>query len=334
MTHRATGVGSMPGTDFREAADAVLGELSDDLPFLPELPARGVHAAMIGRTASLVTAIGVDLQPAGWRLTDGSGIDHRRAVSLLAQDLDVVEDLAQGRSGSFKVQVAGPWTLAAAMERPRGDKVVGDHGARRDLAQALADGVGAHVADVAHRLEPATLEVQVDEPSLPAVLAGAVPTASGFHRHRSVTPDEAAQALDWIFDAISSNGGMPVVHCCGAGVPVDLLAKTAATALSFDLQLMPATSYDLLGAWVDAGRRLWPGAVPAVEPEGRPPTDAAVTARVSSWWADLGFSDGDSLPDTTVTPACGLAGASPSWARSALELSRAVARNLSAEGAR
>jgi len=37
----ATGVGSMPGTDSRESAALVVGEVPL-LPALPELPARGV----------------------------------------------------------------------------------------------------------------------------------------------------------------------------------------------------------------------------------------------------------------------------------------------------
>ena len=100
----------------------------------------------------MTTGLGADLQPAGWRLTDASGIDHRRARSLLAQDLDTLEELGQGYAGPFKIQVAGPWTLAATVEKPRGDKVLSDHGARRDLAQALAEGLAGHVADVRRRV--------------------------------------------------------------------------------------------------------------------------------------------------------------------------------------
>ncbi|MGH3357643.1 MAG: methionine synthase, partial [Nocardioidaceae bacterium] len=140
---RATGVGSMPGTDVHEAVRVAVGECPD-LVFLPELPARGVAAGMIGRTAGLLVGLGVDLQPAGWRLTDASGIDHQRSVSLLGEDLDALEEHTQGYSGALKVQVVGPWTLAAAVERPRGDKVLGDHGARRELAQSLAEGVREH----------------------------------------------------------------------------------------------------------------------------------------------------------------------------------------------
>ncbi len=93
------------------------------------------------------------------------------------------------------MQVAGPWTLAATVERPRGDRLLADHGARRELAQALAEGVRGHVADLRRRVPGATLLVQVDEPVLPAVLAGQVPTASGFGRHRSVDPPRASEAL-------------------------------------------------------------------------------------------------------------------------------------------
>jgi len=150
----ATGVGSMPGSDdaaYVEAVRTVLGELPD-LPHLPELPGRGTAATMIGRALAIVSELGADLQPAGWRLTDAPGVDQRRARSLLAQDLDRLEEQAQGYDGAFKVQVAGPWTLAATVEKPRGDKVLSDVGARRELAQALAEGLGDHVADARRRL--------------------------------------------------------------------------------------------------------------------------------------------------------------------------------------
>ena len=98
---RATGVGSMPGEDaaaYAEAVKSVLGELPD-LPHVPELPGRGATASMTGRALAVLEGLDVDLQPAGWRLVGTSGapgVDHRRARSLLAQDLDCVEELTQG----------------------------------------------------------------------------------------------------------------------------------------------------------------------------------------------------------------------------------------------
>ena len=63
----ATGVGSMPGADtaaFDRAVGLVLEELPD-LPHVPEVPGRGVHATMTGRTLAVVTELGADVQPAG-----------------------------------------------------------------------------------------------------------------------------------------------------------------------------------------------------------------------------------------------------------------------------
>jgi Cobalamin-independent synthase, Catalytic domain len=333
MTNRATGIGSMPGTDFGESTRIVLGEVGD-LPFVVELPERGPAAAMTGRTLAMVSDLCFDLQPAGWRLTGAPGVDQRRARSLLAKDLDTTEELAQDRSGPYKIQVTGPWTLAATVERPRGDKALADHGARRDLAQALAEAVRVHCADVRRRLDPTELHVQLDEPALPSVLQGAIPTASGFHRHRSVTPLVAAQALTWVADAVTDSGGFPVLHCCAPELPFEVLRSTPITALSLDVSLVDSSRYDDLGRWLDAGRSAWLGVVPATEPADAAPTAAELTAQVLSWWRDLGYTEVETLPDTTVTPTCGLAGASPWWARSALGRCQQVARNLSVEQGR
>lgn len=321
----------MPGGNFVDNLQIVLGEVGT-LPYVPELPDRGVGAEMIGRTLGLVKALGIDLQPAGWRLTDAAGVDHRRAASLLAQDLDSVEEAMHGRAETVKVQVAGPWTLAAAVERPRGDKVLGDFGARRDLAQALAEGVRDHVADVRRRLSGTTVVVQVDEPALPSILAGGVPTASGFHRHRCVSTADAAQAIEWLLEAVASTDTTTVLHCCASDVPFAVLRETSVAAVSFDVALLTRAEYDDVAMWVDAGRTLWPGVVPAVEP-AEPSSEVDLTKRLLTWWSALGFSDPDSLPAMTVTPTCGLAGASPAWARHALALSQQVAANLTVESA-
>lgn len=320
----------MPGDDYAEATRIVLGELPD-LAHMVELPVRGPLASMTGRTLAMVDDLAFDLQPAGWRLTGSSGIDHRRAASLLRQDLDLAEEQTQGRGGSYKIQVSGPWTLAATVERPRGDKVLSDPGARRELAQALADSVRAHIDDVRRRMAPSELLVQIDEPGLTAVLQGSIPTASGFHRHRSVTPQDAAQSLTWLAEAVTAAGGTPVLHCCAAPLPFDVLRSVPLAALSFDATIFDSTQYDDLGRWLEDGRAAWLGVVPATEPPGPPPPASELTTTVLRWWRNLGYTDPETLPPTTVTPTCGLAGASPSWAQRALGLCREVARNLSVE---
>src|SRR4051812_49581768 len=134
---------------------------------------------MIGRTAALVVALAVDLPPAGGRLVPRPGLDQRRAGEFLARALDALHDVAEGYTGPFRVQAAGPWPLAAGLERARGDRAVVDAGARRDLSQSLAEGLAAHVAAVAGRVPGAEVVVQLDEPSVPAVLQGGLPTGGG-----------------------------------------------------------------------------------------------------------------------------------------------------------
>jgi hypothetical protein len=324
----ATGVGSLPGEDFGEAVRVVLGELPD-LPHLPELPGRGITAGMTGRGLAVVAALGADLQPAGWRLTDAPGVDHRRARSLLAQDLDALEEHAQAHRGAFKVQVAGPWTLAATVERPRGDKVLADHGARRDLAQALAEGVRDHVTDVRRRLPGVDrLVVQVDEPVLAAVLGARIPTASGFGRHRAVDLPEASQALEWVLEAIATGGGEPWVHTCAAGAPLAVLRRAGARGLSVDLGLMTAADHDALAEALEAGDTVALGVVPSLDPLA-PPSDADVTERVLRWLDMLGLDPEDVGARLVLTPTCGLAGASPEWVRRGLGLLRTSTAHLS-----
>ncbi|MCY7394634.1 MAG: methionine synthase [Nocardioides sp.] len=330
----ATGIGSMPGTDqgaYDEAVRLVLHELPD-LPHLPEVPGRGAVATITGRALALTTGLGADLQPAGWRLTDAAGVDQRRAVSLLAQDLDGLEEQAQGLSGAFKIQVAGPWTLAATVEKPRGDKVLSDHGARRELAQALAEGVRDHVRDVRRRVPDVTrLVVQVDEPVLPRVLGGGVPTASGFGRHRSVHPPEVSEALGWVLDAITAEGGEPWVHSCAAGTPLGLLRGAGARGLAVDLSQTSAADHDQLAEALEAGETVAFGLVPSSAPgpgAGAVPSDTHVTGVLLRWLDMLGLDPGDVAPQLVLTPTCGLAGATSAWTRTALALVRTSAANV------
>lgn len=331
----ATGVGSMPGEDdaaYAEAVRVVLGELGDPpgLAYLPEVPGRGPGATMTGRALAIVAGLAADLQPAGWRLTDAPGVDLRRARSLLAQDLDLLEEQAQGYAGPLKVQVTGPWTLAATVERPRGDKVLADHGARRELAQALAEGVAGHVADVRRRVAGAErLIVQLDEPALPAVLGGRVPTASGYGRHRSVDLPEASATLGWVLDAVTAAGAEPWVHSCAREVPWDLVRGAGARGLSVDPATVSAAGHDTLAEALEAGDAVALGVVPTLAP-ATAPTDAALVETVLRWLDMVGLDVADVGDRLAVTPACGLAGATPGWAQQATRLSRQVAERLQA----
>ncbi len=313
-----TGLGSLPGDDIREWTKVLLDAV--DIPFLAELPARP-YGDMLSRAVAVLAELAVDLQPAGWRLTGGSdpraSLDQRRARSLLAEDLDALEELADGYTGPLKLQLTGPWTLASTVELPRGDKVLADHGARRDLAEALALGLGEHVAEVRRRVPGAELVVQVDEPGLPAVLAGAVPTASGWGKHRSVDGPGAVELLSLVTTAAPT-----VVHCCAARPPIEVFTKAGAGGVAVDLSLLTEPGWEQVAVAAEAGKTLYAGVVPTTGPLPNPERAADPLVRR---WRELGL-DPELLKKVVMTPGCGLAASpSPSDARRRLELLRRTA---------
>jgi methionine synthase II (cobalamin-independent) len=334
----ATGIGSHPGSDqaaYDEALRQVLDVLGGDgdagpgLPYVPEVPGRGAGAAMTGRALTLQTGLDVDLQPAGWRLTGTSGspgLDQRRARSLLMQDLDALEERVQGYVGPFKVQVAGPWTLAATTERPRGDKVLADHGARRDLAQALAEGVTDHVAELRRRVPGCTrVVVQVDEPALVAVQQARVPTASGWGQHRSVDRPELAEVLGWVLAAAADADAEPWVHACAADVPWALLRGAGAQGLLVDADLLGAGDLDQLAEAYEAGVAVGLGVVATHPAPTAAPAEKRLAERASRWLDTLGLAPGDRLG---LVPACGLAGVPAAVAPRVLQALHDAARRV------
>jgi hypothetical protein len=341
----------MPGTNSAEVMRVIVGELPD-FPYLPELPERGPGSDLTGRTAALLVDIPVELSPGGWRVAEHSGRDLNRARSMLSSDLDVLEEVLDGYRGLLKVQLCGPWTLAATLELPRTLNVaIADPGAVADLTASLAEGAAAHVAELAKRLPGARIVVQFDEPALPAVAGGEIPTASGWSRLR---PVEAEVLRDRLAQVITAVQGYTVVHSCAAAVPFGLIRTAGADAISFDLSQLRRAEGDAIGEAAEAGLGLLIGAVPAVpavpEPEtgvrvpgvpGGPaptrgpagPGDGSAEARQSAervirLYHRLGLPLATCPDQVVITPACGLAGASPVQARAALTQCREAASML------
>jgi methionine synthase II (cobalamin-independent) len=318
----ATGVGSMPGGDAREAAKTVTGSV-EEFPYLAELPARGPGADMIGRTAGLLVELYARVEPSGWRLGDRPGRDTRRARSWMGEDLDALEEFTQGYQGPLKVQAVGPWTLAAALELRGGEVALSDEGACRDLAGSLAEGLRLHLDDVRRRVPGAEIVLQLDEPSLIAVLRGQVKSASGYRTHRAVDRQLVESTLR---EVVSVHDGPVVVHSCAPDVPFALLRRAGADAISFDFSLLTERDDDAIGEAVEAGTRLFAGVVPGTDGSLSDPAGSVMGVR--TLWRRLGLNPGSLAESVTVTPSCGLAGASPAYARAALAHCVRAARSL------
>jgi methionine synthase II (cobalamin-independent) len=281
---------------------------------------------MIGRSAGLLADLAVDLQPMGWRFVDRAGRDAHRTAGLLREDLDELAEAFDGYEGDLKVQIAGPWTLASNIWLHRGERSVVDAGATRDVIASLAEGLRVHLGEVAQLVPKATLVVQIDEPGLPSVLAGRLPTASGFGRIRAVDPTTAAEGLR---DVVAAAGDRhTVVHCCAPDVPLVLMRDTGVKAVSVDIALLTPKGWESLAATVESGVDLWAGVIPTDDTSRgarREVTD--VVEPLVEAWRRVGLPRSD-LSRVTLTPACGLAGLTPSGARSVQKLAVDAARAL------
>ncbi|WP_232734121.1 methionine synthase [Kitasatospora sp. CB02891] len=318
----------MPGGDVREMARGVAAEL-EQLPHLPELPGRGPGADMIGRGAGLLTELFVQTEPSGWRFTDHPGRDTKRARSWLGEDLDALEEYTQGYEGLLKIQAVGPWTLAGSIELKHGEKALSDPGACRDIAESLTEGLRRHLEDVRRRVPGATVVLQLDEPLLPAVLAGSVKTASGFQRLRAIDRQLAEQALRDVIQGVNT----PVlVHSCAPEVPIPLLRRAGVAGISLDFGLLTQRHDDDLGEAIEGGTLILAGVVPSTDAaavQSEALSDPAGSVRsVRTLWRRLGLAPELLGRRVVVTPTCGLAGASPAYARRALAAAVRAARSL------
>lgn len=308
---------------MRAAVQTVLDELPD-LPHLPELPARGPHASMIARTCGLLPGIHVDMQPSGWRLVPRPGLDERRAKQTLTDDIDMLATVFDGYEGPLKTQLCGPVTLGAALELQRAGRAVNDQAAMRDLALELAESVTTHLSALRASIPAAQYVVQIDEPGLPAALGGLIPRESGLGRYRALDREFAEGLLREVTAAIHGSGATAVVHCCAGGVPLEVLGRVGADALSLDATLLTERDDDQLAELIEGGLAVWWGAVGSLDELSVP---AATLVRTTA--SRLGIGADTLAAAVVVTPTCGLAGADPAWSRRAMRLARHAVGELS-----
>lgn len=328
----ATALGPWPGTDAVEAARIIRGELGGPhLPFIAELPDRGVGSDALGRTASLLVEMAIDVQPHGWRLVDRPGKDLRRATSALATDLNVLADVAGAEDVSaplLKIQILGPLSLAAGLHLHNGERALLDYGARRDIAESLAAGVGEHLARVSAAVPGAGIVVQLDEPDVASVLAGTIPTASGYRTLRSIPGDEATHAWRLVIDALKAAGAVEtVVSVPEIEAPIQRILAAGADGVAVPLRALTSRQWEQLAVAIESGKRVWAGALATDGPGSPLPRTADVVEAVWRPWRQLGLP-ASALGALRVTPSTGLERFTPSSAKEVLTRLTQVADGL------
>lgn len=285
----ATGFGPLPGTDIDETVRTVAGELPV-LPFLPALPDRGVGADPVGRAIALLVDVFAEVVPSGWRMTTRPGRDLRRAKDFRAWDTDAAEEHLAG-APMLKLQVLGPWSLAAQLELPNGHRALTDHGAVRDLTESLVEGLRSYRAELDRRLPGTALLLQVDEPELGRVLGGSLPTPSGFGTVRAVTSDRVRQGLAQICEAVPGVGS--VITGTAPGTSWRALQRAGFRSFACDLaDLEDLARMDAIGEAVQDGLGLL-----VRVPDGQ--SARRTTTRLVTAWQRIGFP-GDQLPASVV----------------------------------
>jgi hypothetical protein len=279
----------------------------------------------LGLLVAVWPAWAVETTPTGWRLCDAPGRDSLRAQGFLSEDLDVLEETYDGWDGPLLLPMCGPWTLAAAVELTSGERLLRDDGAIRDLLVSWGEAAAAHVADVRRRLPHSEPVISMDEPSLPMVLAGAIPTSSGAMRYRAVEGSVVRSGIATAVERLAADGVQLLVHCCARDVPLQLLREAGVAAVGIDLALLERAREDQLGEAIEAGQRVGLGLA------GRdlPVSDVAASVeQVRNLGQRLGFAPQDLTDALILTPPCGLADRSPHQAQTELTRLRAIARSL------
>ncbi len=325
----ATIAGDWPGTDPLEAQRAVRGELAGaGLPVLPSLPARGPGSDAVGRTLGVLVELPFDLQPHGWRLVQRPGKDQRRAESALASDINALGDIAGAEehpAQRLKLHLHGPLSLASGTHLHAGERVLVDHGARRELYESLAVGAADLVRRVQSVARGAEILLQLDEPEADDVLSGSVPTSSGYRTLRAVDRREATEAWDLVSASVLAAGAVGTVLAPGHGaVAFDAARSSTAMALSLDLRAITDARWESLAEDIESGREVWLG---ILDPTSGLPQVSALVETVLSAWRRVGLPV-TALGSLTVTTLSGTASISPSHAvRTATRL-RQVAEAL------
>lgn len=290
-------LGPWPGGDPLEAQTTVLGDVTDlpdgveGLPWTVRLPDRGPYGSAVASGLGLLVDVPAELGPHGWRLADRPGGDAARLAAARRADLDALAVAAHGWDGPLVVPVLGPLSLAAGVYLARGDLAVSDEGAVAELVESLAAGVVEHLAAVRRSVPGARPTVVLHEPLLAQVVAGVLPSFSGYARLRSVPAPVASERLGRAVTVLHDAGVERVVLHVGTGAAAVGAARGAgADALGLEVEGLDERRWEAVAEIVEHGLPLWAGVPRPATSQCAGPDVRGVADTVLRGWERVGLT--------------------------------------------
>ncbi len=307
----ATGIGSLPHRDAREAAALTL-RVHPTLPAVPQLPEldprEGLIAQWAGALPEVTVARDASLQ-----------IDRERVGEPIAPEfcatthaglfafLEAAEVLDPAPP-HMKVQIVGPLTLGVALEAAGLPKEI----AFERAGAAVRTWVRTFDELLTVRMPQTPVLMFLDEPAL--VLWS-----------RNVAPLEREHAVDLLSASLAATSGMTGVHVCGNG-DLRLAFEAGPGVLGVPVSDALIADADVLARHIDADGWVAWGAVPTDRPIGD--SADALWRRLVGVWCELTRRGCDPVRLRTrgvITPACGLAGHGLTQADRALRFAADIA---------
>ena len=289
-------LGPWSGHTVLKAQAISVGELSETpegvvgMPPMVHMPKRGPWAQTLARSAALMPEMPIELGTHGWKLADRPGPDLEHARALLREDLDALAVCANGWTGPLVLTVRGPWTLSAVLYLARGDRVLSDHGAVRDVVASLGEGLQGLLASMRTAVPGASLTLVLREPLLPDVLGGAVPTFSGHGRLAAVAREDATEGLRSVVTAARAQADRVVVHGGSrfASRSFKAMAGAGADSVGVAVGAVQGAQWEQIASLVEAGTGMWFG-LPRDKPRKGGPDIGRLARAIHKPWTSLGL---------------------------------------------
>ena len=303
-----TGIGSLPHTNAAEACRLILGTF--DIPFWPQLPRLSFREYMIPQYSEGMPFVKIDIKKETLWIEKNSSDELDRFYESWTEKsrIAISEDYARGlhaflslghagRFGHVKGHVTGPLTFTLGLKDAEGKAVYFDE-ELREISLMLLKAKTRWQIDMLKQHADRVI-IFVDEPILSAL---------GSSSYLGVDSEEALRLLREITAAITSEGAIAGIHCCG-NADWPLVIRSGAGIINFDaydyadtVSLYPAEFTDFLEK---DGCLAW-GIVPTSDAVGDENPET-IRARFDRGMENLsrGIPGGLLRSNILLTPSCG-----------------------------